>query len=144
MNILSQLATKLKDFFIINGTPDVNPLTQWVAHKCTIRGEFISLSAAGKKAHQALVNSRYACISLLEKAHKFSLATSTLQELTDTRSQLLEVLDQKTHQQLTLRQKIFFMSRAKRVVAFSLGDYRHKSRWWQFIKSGIPRDVNTA
>lgn len=47
--MVSQLNTKLKDFFVINDTPDVDPLTQWEAHKCTIRGQILIFIRGSEK-----------------------------------------------------------------------------------------------
>lgn len=44
-----QIVAALADYFVHNVTPDMNPMTIWEAHKCTIRGELIRLGAQSKK-----------------------------------------------------------------------------------------------
>lgn len=47
------IRNSLQNYFKENGTPEMALLTQWEMHKCVLRGTFLALSAAWKKAAQA-------------------------------------------------------------------------------------------
>lgn len=72
-----QITTSLSHYFAENTSVDASPITIWATHKCVIRGEFISLSAKRNKIRKARINDLNACIRILERTHKASLAASS-------------------------------------------------------------------
>lgn len=98
----------IAQYFSNNDTPETNPMMQWEAHKCVIRGELIALQTKLKKQHQAKINDLLQQVKRLESTHKLSRAADTLQELTDTRTQLLELMGKQYRRRMTLANKTFY------------------------------------
>lgn len=71
-----------------NNTPDTNPITQWEAHKCVIRGLLVSKAPFRKRTKQAKIDALLSKIKSLKKAYKRTKAKHTLKELTQTRTLL--------------------------------------------------------
>lgn len=78
----------LKEYFSQNENDETSVITQWEAHKCVIRGEFIRKLASIKKEQQSKIKSLIEQIHKLEIAHKRSVALSTFDELTKARTKL--------------------------------------------------------
>lgn len=70
--IMTNIQERLSLYFTENDSPDISPMIRWEAHKSTIRGELIALSAKRRKDRQELINTLTARIQTLERAHKTS------------------------------------------------------------------------
>lgn len=105
---IQQITRSLTHYFAENTTEDTSPISVWAAHKCVIRGKFISLAAQRNKLRKARINELTDRILTLEQAHKASLAASTLTELTQTREELLEELNHTLKRNYAMTQKLFY------------------------------------
>ena len=105
---VSELREKLLDYFSRNENDETSSLTQWEAHKCVIRGEFIKKIAKLKRESQLKIKSLIDQIHKLEMSHKRDIAISTLDELTKMRAILAEELNLKTKRQYVLRHRIYY------------------------------------
>lgn len=75
-------------------------MTNWEAHKCVIRGELIAQAVRlRRKVHIDDLTTR---IQKLELAHKMSQAALSLQELQQTKADLLKGLNKKIKQNFVL------------------------------------------
>lgn len=73
-----------------------------------ISGELLALAAKSKRLHQETINALLKSIKSLETIPKQTQAQSTLQDLLQTRSLLLEELDKLTKRRYILGQRIFY------------------------------------
>lgn len=105
---MANITVTVKDFFVINDTPDTSHMTQWEAHKCMVRGALIKLASTHKHSQQEAINALLNQIQKLEQAHKLTKARSTLQELEQARNHLKEELGKKIRKNFILSQKLFY------------------------------------
>lgn len=119
---LSTLTQNIKDYFSQNDTPDMDPIIQWEAHKCVLRGTLMQLSAQRKRAKQIKINTLLNKIKDLERAHKLTMAQTQLIELEYTRDQLREELGKKIRKNYTLSHKLFYQhsNKSGRLLARAL------------------------
>lgn len=105
-----------------NYSSEISPMTLWTAHKWVVRGGFISIASKEGKDKQACINALSACIHPLEKAHKQSLATQTLQSLVQARNELLEELGKITKRNYALTHRLFyeFGNKSRKLLARAL------------------------
>ncbi|CAI9604443.1 unnamed protein product, partial [Staurois parvus] len=124
--IEQEIRTNLVEYFSFNCSPDTSPLTQWEAHKCVIRGVLIAAASKSKKDRQERLRRLTDKIHSLERAHKRSLAASTLSELTCTRSQLLTELGKVVKKWFILSQKLYyeFANKSGKFLARALREKR--------------------
>lgn len=102
------LDSKINHYFNENNSEDVHPLNIWLAHKCVLRGELISMAARRNKLRQNSINNLTDQINCLEKKHKQSLAIDTLSELLKLREELLLLLEKKIKRNLNFSRKVFY------------------------------------
>lgn len=105
---MTAIQQRLLLYFKENDSPEISPMMRWEAHKSTIRGELIALSAKRRKDRQTHINTLTSRIQALEAAHKSSMAATSLPELLQARSELLEALNKQTKRNYILSQKIFY------------------------------------
>lgn len=105
---LPHIATSLSDYFKTNSTPDINPLSIWEAHKCTIRGELIRMGAYRKRERENEIKSLTEKIRTLESLHKQSLTEHTANELLNHRKSLQQIFDTRAKRFLFFRKKIYY------------------------------------
>lgn len=105
---IQHIKSSIESFFDLNDTPDTSPIAQWEAHKCCIRGSLIAMKTARNKIAQAEMSALISRIQTLETTHKQSRMSQTLQELTESRSALRNLLDSKHRRRLTLSHKLFY------------------------------------
>lgn len=105
---IQHIKSSIESFFDLNDTPDTSPIAQWEAHKCCIRGTLIAMKTARNKIAQAEMSALISRIQTLETTHKQSRMSQTLQELTESRSALRNLLDSKHRRRLTLSHKLFY------------------------------------
>lgn len=99
---VATLKQAISDYFLLNNTPDVSPMTQWEAHKCVVHGHLLSIAARRKKEHLALIQTLVRTISRLEAQHKSLLAIEVANDLADTRTRLREELYNKARKRFML------------------------------------------
>lgn len=116
------ITTSLSNYFAENTSEDISPTVTWATHKCVIRGELISLAAKQNKLRKAHINDLTTRIRTLERSHKVSLAASSLAELTQTREEVLEELNQTLNLKFAMTQKLFyeFSNNASKLLARAL------------------------
>lgn len=78
-----------------NSSPDISQMVRCEAHKRTIRGELIALSAKRRRERQAHITKLTSHIHKLERTHKTTQASSSLPDLIQARTERLEILDKK-------------------------------------------------
>lgn len=98
-----KINTCLKHYFQGNASSVTHPISLWAAHKCVVRGKFISLAAKRRKARQARIADLSERIHSLEMKHKQSLADNTFQELLMARQ-----LGKVTRCKYALTQQIYY------------------------------------
>lgn len=79
----------IKEYFHLNASPVLNPITIWEALKCAIRGDLMAKTAKVKRHYQQTLETLTDQIVRLGVALKQSLATADFQLLTEARNQLL-------------------------------------------------------
>lgn len=149
-DITQKISTRLAHYFQDNATDDISPTTIWAAHKCVIRGDFISLAAFQNKQRRAHINALSSKIHTLERAHKSSLATKSLEELLQAREALREEIHKSLRRKYILNQKLYyeFGNKSGKLLAKAL---QHKkathtiheikdSSWKSFVS---PDDIAT-
>lgn len=108
ISIVSTIHDNLKLYFQDNDSLDISPMIKWEAHKCTIRGKLIAIASKRRRERQAHISILSKRIQNLEKIHKKTRALSTLEELTQVRTELKEVLHKQIKRNYILSQKIFY------------------------------------
>lgn len=73
----NHIRTSLNNYFRENDNSDTTPLSLWEAHKCVIRGEFLTLQANRKKTQQITLQELTNKIKRLEILHKQSQSQDT-------------------------------------------------------------------
>uniref|UniRef100_A0A3B4GYJ9 Uncharacterized protein n=1 Tax=Pundamilia nyererei TaxID=303518 RepID=A0A3B4GYJ9_9CICH len=68
--IIKEIKAEIKHFLEINDNGQVNPNILWDTLKAVVRGKFISLSAALKKAKENQLNGLENTLKDLENRHK--------------------------------------------------------------------------
>lgn len=106
--LLPDLHSALIEFFKHNATPGSDPLMVWEAHKCTIRGELISVGARKKRARDGEVLRLVRQIRHLEAQHKQSLSIQSATSLLESRKALRQILDTRTKRFLFFRRKLYY------------------------------------
>lgn len=94
----------IQDYFRENISPDISQITLWEAHKCVIWGELMAQSAKIKRQNQDTIVRLIDKSRRMEASHKSSHSQQSLQELSHTRSLLLEELGKRTRRQYVLHQ----------------------------------------
>lgn len=102
------IQNRLTQYFTENDSPDISPLIQWEAHKCSIRGEFMAIAAKKRREKQAHILQLTTRIHKLEKVLKRTQVIFTLQELTQVRVELVDVLHKRRKCNYILSQKMFY------------------------------------
>lgn len=121
-SIAAEVESSLKHFFQENNSIDTSPLTNWEAHKCVIRGVLLAAAAKRnrerKKRYSELLNK----IHRLEGTHKHTQALSTMEELIQTRKELLDMLDTQIRRNYILSKKTFYEygNKASKLLARAL------------------------
>lgn len=108
LDITQKINMRLSHYLQENVTEDSSPTTTWAAHKCVMRGEFISMAAHRKKQRRNYINTLSTRIHALERAHKASLATKSLAELLQAREEFREELSKTLKRKYILTQKLFY------------------------------------
>lgn len=108
ISIVSTIHENLKLYFQDNDSLEISPMIKWEAHKCTIRGKLIAIASKRRRERQAHISILSKRIQNLEKIHKKTRALSTLEELTQVRTELKEVLHKQIKRKYILSQKIFY------------------------------------
>lgn len=72
--LLPQTATSPKNYFELNTTPGMDPMTIWEANKCTLRADLIKMGAWRKKEREQEIKHMIERIHSLETKHKQSLS----------------------------------------------------------------------
>lgn len=106
--ITQTISKNLAHYFTENLQLDSSPEAIWAAHKCVIRGEFISMAPTRNKLRKARIEELTKHISSLEQKHKASLVTEVLTELIHTREELLGELHKTLNRKYALTQKVFY------------------------------------
>ena len=121
-NIIRKLDSAISYYFKENSTSDVHPPTLWLAHKCVLRGELISLLAKRNKDRRERIKLLTDRIEMLERSHKRSLASDVLAELTTARNELLQILEEKIKRNKVYLHKFFYEygNKTGRLLANSL------------------------
>lgn len=88
-----RISTRLIHYFQDNSMDEPSPPIIWAAHKCVVRGDFISIAAFRNKQRRAHITALSSKIHTLERAHKLSLATKSLEELLQAREALREEIN---------------------------------------------------
>lgn len=91
-----------------NDAPEISPMIKWKAHECTIQGELIAIATKRRRERQAHISKLSNHIHELEKAHKKTQAISSLQELTQARTELVDELNKRMKHNYILSQKLFY------------------------------------
>lgn len=142
---VQDLKDSLRDFFDRNTTPGMDPITLWEAHKCTIRGELISIGSKRKKQRAKETSRLINRIHYLETLHKQSLSTSTASELLDTRKSLQNLFDTKAKRFLFFKKKIYYEGGNKpgKTLARALRTHTHSTNISGIKRANGSLDVST-
>lgn len=89
--VLQQVKTELELFFKENNTTDVSPIMIWEAHKATIRGILIKISAYRKKCRQREFKDLIHQIGVLELHHKRRATQEVEEQLQRCRDKLADL-----------------------------------------------------
>lgn len=73
-----EIEKALSEYFELNNTGDVAPITTLEAHKCVIHGKLMSITAKLKRIRQQTINSLIEKIRTLKLQHKLTRAQSAL------------------------------------------------------------------
>lgn len=90
--IAQKIEANMKEYFVLNTTPDVSIQTTWEASKAVIRGHFLALAAAKKKHRDFLTKHLLQRIEVLSNLHKKTCSKKIYAQLLLERKKL-EVLE---------------------------------------------------
>lgn len=98
----------LSNYFLENTTDDTPTPVVWAAHKCVVRGTFISLMAKRTRLRKARIKELSDRVKVLERTHKHTLATQGHDELLKAWEELLGELRKTLTRKYTLTNKLFY------------------------------------
>uniref|UniRef100_A0A8C5PI59 Reverse transcriptase domain-containing protein n=1 Tax=Leptobrachium leishanense TaxID=445787 RepID=A0A8C5PI59_9ANUR len=116
----------LERYFEENVDPEIPPATVWEAHKCVMRGHFVSVGSAIIKRREAEIQDLLSKIDTTELQHKRTGEAALLSSLTELRRSLADIMNTKHHRDLRRSQAYFHVNGNKcgRLLARQLAKRR--------------------
>ncbi|CAH2219285.1 Hypothetical predicted protein, partial [Pelobates cultripes] len=113
LEVQTQLAEHLTNYFNENNTGDISQVTLWEAHKTVLRGHFIRIASRKKKEAQQRLNELTNRIAQLETLHKRTQLETQYRSLLEARNQLTELVARR-HHRATQRNRAFYYIHANK------------------------------
>lgn len=104
--IIKEIKAEIKYFLEINDNGQVNPNILWDTLKAVVRGKFISLSAALKKAKENQLNGLENTLKDLENRHKKTQSDQTLKQIQKIKKQILDIYQEEEEKKIQIFETI--------------------------------------
>ena len=105
-----EIASEIKDYFILNSNPDISPSTLWMAHKAVVRGHLIKRAAQCNRSKWEKIHSLTKDLQNLYKDHTRSHDPDTLKLISQKGTELDSLLTFRAEKALRWSKAKFFLS----------------------------------
>uniref|UniRef100_A0A6I8RW77 Reverse transcriptase domain-containing protein n=1 Tax=Xenopus tropicalis TaxID=8364 RepID=A0A6I8RW77_XENTR len=126
-NIIKQ---NIKEYFKNNKTEEIGPQCLWLAHKATLRGEFIAMAKKKRKESEKQRANIEHKIKLLEKQLSVKSTKQLTQEIQSLKKELNQILINKTEYRLKLLKQTYYTksNKADKLLASQLRNKQAQTR----------------